>query len=353
MRRGLVICLVALSAVRAAYGQSSAAPLISAARTALEAPNPDAAAVLLERALEPGLGATPAEQTRAWVLYGIAELMRDNAVAARRAFRQALQRDGSLRIDSLYFFHDDVEREFAAEREAAAPAPAGAAPALAVMVRVPSDTILPPGEGRWPIGTRPTFRARVVYTVTPVDSQSTIVWSDTQAVGSTGTTWDLRSSSGTPIHPGRYALRVTASDSLGQVAPTVERVLDVARLPYDSTRLPPPLPPSAFAPDSARVHPGSVLWLLGGLAVSTALIETRSGSPWEHAQWPDIATFGATAVGLLVFVAGRHTAVYSENTVRNRKVREEDAQRRVSLAQANERARDAAPLRVRVEGVVR
>jgi hypothetical protein len=72
--------------------------------------------VLLQAALQPGRGATVAEQTRAFVLYGIAQLMLDNRGSARQAFRQALRLDAGLRIDSLYFFHEELEREFVAER---------------------------------------------------------------------------------------------------------------------------------------------------------------------------------------------------------------------------------------------
>lgn len=343
---------------RAARAQEAVGRLIQEARVQLEAPNPDSVVVLLEKALSPEQNASVVQQTRAWVLYGIAQLFRENRPAARQAFRQALQRDPSLRIDSLYFFHDEIEREFGAELAAIAPPVVGPAPAvLTVTVDLPADTTVPASGGRLRISGSASYPARVVAIVTPADVPATIVWSDTQQVGAGGTrAWNLRGRDGQLVAPGRYTLSVKAVDSLGQVSPTIERVLLISRVPADTQALP---PPPTFAPETLRLR-GSPTSLAVGLALGAAAVAlpTALGSPdlnsGLQADQTSYAVAGAVSVaGIVGFLAGHRVRPIPQNIQRNRELRERYAYNRQTIAQLNARARENAPVRVQVEGTVR
>jgi hypothetical protein len=241
-----------------------------------------------------------------------------------------------LNVDSLSFFTGALAREFEAERSAAAPTTPSA---LTVSVRLPADTTLLPRDGRLPIATQPTFPARVVSSIAPADAPLAILWSDTQAVGSAGTGWNLRGRDGALVRPGRYALRVSASDSLGQIAPITERFLVITRpVAVDTTALPPPLPASAYARETRRVHPGSPLWLFAGAAASAFLLvydpidpRTRcAGCQQRLSGWPDKMPPAAPSAG--IFLAGRHTQVLSDSLHHNAELRALDAQRRAAIA---------------------
>ena len=227
MRRAVGLLLLALAAAPRLAAQGTVAALIGAARAQFDDFNTDSASVLLARALAQGSGATSAERVRAYVLYGIAQLSARNPTAARQAFRSALQLNPAERVDSLVFLEpDDLAQVFNAERAAVA-VPAGPPP-LAVDVAVPYDTVLLAPAGRLQVATRPTFRSRVMVAVARADTPATPVWSNTEMVDSVGAAvWDLRARDGLLVPTGRYALRVTAADSLGRTAIPVERVLAV------------------------------------------------------------------------------------------------------------------------------
>ncbi len=337
----------------AAAAQSPAGRLIQAARAQLEAPNPDSAATLLERALLPGTGATTAEQTRAFVLYGIAQLMR--GTTGRPMFRQALQRDPALRIDSLYFFGDEIEREFTAERAALAP-PVSQAPraALSVTVDLPLDTDLSAGDGRLRISGGSSYPARVVAVVTPADAPTVVLWTDTQRVNVTTLAWNLRRADGTLIEPGRYALRLHAVDSLGQISQPLERVLQITRVTVD-TQAAPAVP--TFAAESLRLR-GSPTSLLLGVALGAAAVglpamgssdlNSSSGLGSDGSRY---AVAGVVAVaGVAGFLVGHRVRPIPANIVQNRQARARYEQDRARIAQLNARARENAPVHVHVEG---
>jgi len=358
MKRTLVILLLALAAASRLQAQDSAATLISSARALLDQFSPDSATDVLVRVLAPSSGATTAERVRAYVLFGIAQLTAKNVTAARQAFRQALQLNPAERVDSLEFLEpEDLLREFNAER--AAMAPVAAPSALAVDVDVPSDTTVSPPDRRFRITTKTSYRARVVATVAPADAQSAPVWSDTAVVENTrAAAWNLHDRGGLVVPSGRYVLHVSASDSLGHVATPIERVLVVATLTADTTPTPPPIPASAFAPETVGVHPGSPLWLAGGVALSAVYIASTRAGAFAYGSQPLFGQQGTAnllvalafpVAGLVVFLAGHHPGVSPENIQHNRDLREKYAQRRAYVAQANARARENAPVRVRVE----
>jgi hypothetical protein len=117
---GLMVWL-ALALAPAAIARSQetvASRLIAQARQHIEDINPDSAATLLQQALDPRVGATIAEKLRAFVLYGVTELTAGRTDGARRAFREALALDPTLRVDSLAELHESLVSTFAQERTA-------------------------------------------------------------------------------------------------------------------------------------------------------------------------------------------------------------------------------------------
>ena len=364
MRRLVLVMLLLVAVAPAARGQTRVAALVRDARAQLEALNPDSAVVLLEQALAPGMNATPAEQLRAWYLYGIAQMGKDppNLPSAQLAFRQALQRDPTLRIDSLDHLAVDVARQFNAERAAVAVTQAPGAPRvverLTVAVQVPADTALSVADGRLPITPRPSRRARGVVTVSPADAPTAVVWSDTLPAGSTGALgWDLRTREGALATPGRYSMRVTAVDSAGEVSATIERVLEVSRVAADTQPLPPPLAPSAFAPETLRLRrgsPGAVL-IGAGLGAAAALLpsalgrtELNQGLSGDGTAY--VVAASVTVAGLAGFLGGRRVQPMPENALRNTELLRRDEASRAAIQAANALARENAPVRVRLEG---
>lgn len=359
MRRILATFAVALLGMTgsAAAQQTAAGRLIEQARAQLEELNNDSARVLLERALAPGANASAAEQTRAWVLYGIVQLESQNVPGARSAFRQALIRDRALRVDSLTFLSDLLEREFAAERAAFAPAaPTGpGGPRLTVALVTP-DTVVPVLDPRLRIEARPTYRSRVVLVVAPAENLAAPVWTDTLLVGGVGTAaWDLRTGGGV-VPAGRYALRATAIDSLGQVSPTLERILLVARVQPDSQPHPPLLGPDAFQPESLVLRRGAPGGLAFGLGLGVLIAGASSvlGSPGVNdGQSGDgtamIVAGGVTLASVVGFISGSRTRIDRAAIDHNRQLAEQNRQQREAIIRANAHERERADVRITAE----
>lgn len=359
MRRSLVIAAIGLLGAQTLAAQVSAGRLVEQARAQLEAPNPDSAIVLLEAALQPARGATKMEQTRAFVLYGLAHLLLDNVQAARSAFRQALQRDATLRVDSLSFFTDALAREFNAERAAI---DLVAPPPLAVSVVMPTDTTLPASGGSLRIVARASRRARVVAVVTAADAspeaRTTAIWADTAGAGAEGMrAWNLRDRNGDLVSEGRYTLRVFATDSAGQDSPVLERMLVIARAAVDTQPHAPPLTPEAFAPESLRLRRASPSVLLVGvlLGATAAVVPSAVASTELNAgratDRTAVAVAGVIAVtGVVGFLAGHRIRPLPENVDRNEQLRARDAEQRRAIVEANRAARARAAVRIVVEG---
>jgi hypothetical protein len=359
----LVLLLTALGA-GAASAQQTPAQLIAQARAKFDEFQPESAQALLERVLSPNSGATPQQQVRAWVLYGISQLWRDNAAAAQQAFRQALQREPTLRVDTLEFLHENVRAAFNAERIIVAPAPAAPGPAAPVVVRltvtaeVPRDTTLSAEGNLLPITLVPSRQARGMVTVSPAEAPTVIVWGDTLPAGAAGALgWNLHDQNGNVVSSGRYTLRVTAMDSVGEVSPTIERVLVVARTEADTQPLPPSLAPSAFEPETRplkRASP-SVLLIGAGFGAAAALLPSALGRT-ELSQGLSgdgtayVVAASVTAAGLAGFLGGHRVQPMPENALRNAELRQRDEASRAAIRTANALARESAPVRVRLEG---
>src|SRR3954468_1882424 len=115
--RFVLASLVAIVAPLARAQAQTPAQLIETARGRLEDVQPDSASALLVRALGNTASVSPSDQLRGWTLLGIAELMRGHPSVARQAFRRALERDATLRIDSLAYLHSDLRQVFALEKD--------------------------------------------------------------------------------------------------------------------------------------------------------------------------------------------------------------------------------------------
>jgi hypothetical protein len=355
--------LLALGA-GAASAQQGPAQLIAQARAKFDEFQPESAQVLLERVLSPNSGASPSQQVRAWVLYGIAQLWRENAPGARQAFRQALQREPALRVDTLDFLHENLLATFNAERVLVAPAaavPGPAAPVVArltVSVDVPRDTTLAAEGNLLPIMPRPSRRARGIVTVSPADAPTVILWGDTLPAGASGALgWTLRGRDGALVEPGRYALHVSAVDSTGEESAPIQRIVTVERMLADTQAVPPPLTASAFRPDTIRTRGGSVTSVLvgAGFAAAAAILPTalgrteiNSGLSGDGTAY--VAAGSVALAGLIGFLAGERVQYVPENVQYNEELRQQDAEARTRITAANALARERAPVRVRIEG---
>jgi hypothetical protein len=353
--------LLALAVCASARAQTTeAGRLIAAARAQLDEANVDSAAALLGLALDPGRGATGEEQTRAWMYYALVQIIRENMPSARDAIRQALRRNGQLRVDSLSYFHDALVREFETERAAMGlvVAPAAAAPAaLAVQIDSPGDTAVPADSGRYRIQTTPNRPARVITQLYPADVPGNILWADTQAVQGVATrAWNLRDRSGALVAPGRYTLAVLAIDSLNQISPTIARFLVVERVSVDTAPHPPPLTASAFQPETLRLRRGSPAVLAVGLGVGlmaaampTALgnADLNSGRAGDGTSMAVAAV--ASVAGVMGYVSGQRVRYSAENARANAALRQRHEEQRTAVIRQNRATIDNAPVRVRVE----
>lgn len=353
--RALLLALaLTLPAPRRAAAQT-AATLLHNARLQLEDIQPDSAAALLGRVVDPRSNAGTAEQVRAWTLMGIAELMRGNVAGGRRAFRRALERDPSLRLDTLAYLHSDIRQAFAAERELVArpAAEPDSAPPLLLGVRVASDTTIIETTGRFVFDVLPRRRATIVASIAPAsDVRVTPVWADTETISSSGTFgWDLRRR-GAAAQPGRYTLRVTAVDSAGHAAAPITRTLVVSRLTTDTLDMPDP--PDYGAPAvlrSRRLPVVAAGVALGAGAIAMTALAGNSSLNSGRSDGMRFVVAGAVSTAAIVgFLTGAPARTLPPSPARIAQLRAEHEQEVRDAAAENRRRLAAAPLRIRVEG---
>ena len=340
--------------------QSPAARLIEQAREEIDALNIDSAFTILQLALR--RAPTGPDRVRAFTLLGITQLSRDDRVGARSALEQALRLDPGLRVDSLADLHTDLRAVFGEVRTAlgitdAIPAEA-ALPRLTTSVTVSRDTVVPASGGRLRITPLPSYRARVVLTVTPAAEPGRLLWLDTTEVEATAAQgWDLRGPDGRIVPTGRYALRAYASDSLGQVSPTVESSLVVDRVPVDTLAAPAPL--GTLLPETTQLGRGPPRALASGLMVAVSVVALPSllgnADLQAGASYPTSYAVAAvvSAASVIAFLRGSQTRPLPENVRLNAQKRERFVAERARVAEENVRRRDAAPIRVRLEGLGR
>ena len=340
----LTVVTISVGMVRYATAQAPASDLIAAARKDIEALDTDSATALLHRALDPRAGATPAERVRALVLLAASELIAGRPDSARTCFREALALDPRLNVDSLASLHSFFLTTFEAERLAQASHREPPDVLLQVALDLPLDTIVM-GSGVYRISYSPSMRADVSLAIAPTNAPLQPIWTGTQTVDSVGANWwSVRYADGTRVPSGRYLLRVTATDSRGD-STTTERILVVTMIP-DTVPSPPPLAPSAFAPESVTVHGSSSgRWLSAIAALVVAGTAGQRGLLYGIVVFP-IALF-------IEHVATHHTAALPDNVAQNERIRAQDRQVRDSISQSNARALADPPVRIWVEGRIR
>ena len=332
--------------------QSEATRLIVGAQSQLEALNNDSAASLLRRALDAQLHATPAERVNAFILLGVTDLVADRATQARNAFRQALELDPTVQVDTLRDLHSDLLRVFAAERERV----------LRFVVTMPQDTLLASAGGRVDFVVRTSGRGHVTLTISDprIAGERGVVAVDSAVVDGTGTLrWRVEPPAGGPGARVAYTLRITARDEAGVAATSAVRAVTVEREKVDTQRLPPVLSPSAFASESALVqaHPGGPFargLFFGAAAASLAYLVVGGEKVSGDRDAKPYVVGGAVAVSGLIGVIKGHRAVrpVPDNILHNQQLREQDTQQRAEIAQANARVRDTAHVRVRITSVL-
>lgn len=357
----LLAAFMALSAPCAAQ-QTPALRLAEQARAQIDGLNADSAFKLLAQALR--LSTTDRERLRGFTLLAITELIRGNQPAARQAFERAIRIEPAMRIDSLAELSTDVQIVFAQARTAVGnvqPAEPAAREALAVSVSVATDTTLSVDNPRLLIWVQPNTRARITSSIAAADLANRVIFD--HAYASDGrqlrvVEWSLRGSDGSLMAPGRYVLRVQATDSTGQATPVFERVLRLSRVAVDTQAHPLPLAATAFAPERAPGSGGTakraaLMW--GGsiaamvvvtpmLMGNTTLNDGLSGDPTAYA-----VAGGVAIASVMSFVRGGRPLVLADNVKRNQQLRDDDRRRREAVVSENANARTRAPIRVTVE----
>lgn len=341
-----MIALLALASPALARAQTPAGRHIEAARAQLDALNADSAISLLHYAVDPRTGAGLAERLRGYVLLGIADLINGQKSEARAALREALTLDPELRIDSLADLSSELVSTFNAERASLV-----RARGLSLVLEVPSDTLVPVQDGGYQVVVLPTRRSQVVLTVA-ADSGGAVVYADSETVsGVTTFGWSLHGTDGALIEPGRYTLRVSASDSSGESAAPVERLLTIDREQLDTLLLPGPIPATALAPESVHVHQRSRLSLVRGVGFGLAggALAYLGAGPSGVKDGRAFVVGGTLALGgLLGFLLGRRATLPNPAAIeQNRHLHETDARSREAITQSNARARARARIRIR------
>ncbi|HET7789564.1 MAG TPA: hypothetical protein VFK78_02120 [Gemmatimonadales bacterium] len=330
-----ILVAAALAGIAAPAGAQSPADLLRAARTQLEKLNVDSAAVLLRRVSDLSLHASPEELAVGSVLTGAGELILGHEAKARAAFEEALSRDARIRVDTLASLHSRLRRVF--EEVRAAPP--------TVSVTVPSDTVIARDTGALQIVVR-TSRA-VPLTVEVL-------------AGATAELEASQSFSGPVIFPwkpaggtaGERTLRVVAHDSGGDRT-AFNGSLAVERVTPDTLPVPPPLPDSAFLPESAYGWTRQPRALFRGLGFGAAAAALAAlGNEAGGGDGRAIAVGGVISVsGLIGYFKGRRgTHPIPANVKRNRDRRAAEQAARDSIAAVNLARRSAGGLRIIVTG---
>ncbi len=226
----------------------------------------DGAAVALRAALaRSGPGElSDSERVRALVYLGATDLFgggRDSAVAA---FGRLLLLDPRYRIDQLVF-PPEVTGLFQQVRMTT----------RAAALVVPAATQLRTARDRlygWLYVA--SFHPVDVGVVNPAGALVRMLYQG--GIGdSLQIAWDGRAADGTPVNTGQFLIRVDSHGTDGRIVRSVGVPLDVTQVPNDTLLSPPPLPDSAFKPES--VAAGSGLGpLLTGLAAAVAVVALPS-----------------------------------------------------------------------------
>lgn len=347
----LAAVALALAAATAARAQSPT-QLLESARARLEDIQPDSAAALATRALDRHNNPSAADQERCWLLLGIAEVMRNRPFVARQAFRHALERNNSLRIDSLAYLHSDLRNVFETERATFQTAAAAEQEApQAVTVRGPMDINVVPGQGRYTFEVRASKPTRVVATITSTRGDD-VLWADSAwANPASSFNWDL-TANGAPVAPGRYALHVVAPDANGRPAASFMKGFQISRVRVDTMGVP-DVPQDSLLPETKiERRPSSLLagaaLGVGSLVLTSVVGNKVFGSAGDGGRFVVAGAISTAAV--IGFLHSSHARPIPENVAYNNDLRDRYQRMDSDLSAENRRRVQTAPLRLRMEG---
>lgn len=216
-----------------------------------------------------------------------------------------------------------------------------------VSVHVTLDTLLGPDE-RWPLRVETPALSQVTVMLAPLLPETPALNIESQQGEGIQTFWPLRGQAGTRIVPGAYRLIVTTQEP-GRAPTTVVRVIVVERVTPDTVAHPPSLDRMAFLPEtthSTTRKPGFlIVSAIGAAGLATTMTVSDRGASPVTLLVPGALTIG----GLVGFLKGRpSTHAVPANVAHNRRLVEDDAEMRRSIAAANARVVADAELRVRV-----
>lgn len=361
---GLVLSGLATMAAPAA-AQAPAERLARAKQYLLDIQS-DSAGVVLQTVLDTASGASAAERAWAYSLMALVRLEAADRSGALTMFRQALRADPQLPTDSVGVLRDlqseaegvlQEARRLMAPVEIAAGQPAAPRVPLAVRFEAPAETTLAVSDGRLPIIPVPNRRARSVVTMARSDAPGAILWrSDTLPAGTAApVSWPVRGADGRLVAPGRYLFAATAVDSAGELA-RVEWTMLVERVATDTQQLPLPVRVEELRPETLQVRhraPGGLLLGIGIGATALMVPQVLGRQELNTGRSPDatrIVVAGAgTLAGIIGFLGGRRAQYMPENARYNAELRQQRATQIAETVAGNVRAREQAPVRVRLE----
>jgi hypothetical protein len=349
-----------------AAAQAPVRELLTSAKQYLLDLNSDSAGLVLQRVLDASSGASAAERSWAFSLMALVRLEATDRSGAQTMFRQALRADARLPTDSVGVLRElqseaegvllETRRLFLAD-EAPVSLPGAQRAPLGVRFEVPAETTLVAEDGRLPIVPVPSRRARAVVTMALADAPGAILWrSDTLAAGGTGPVfWSVRSGDGRVVAPGRYLFAVTAFDEVNEQA-RVEWVAVVERAVADTEAVPEPVRPEALRPETVQVRRRAPAGLLLGAGIGAAamLLPQVIGRPELNTglagDGTAVMAAGAAAVaGIVGFTGGKRPVAVPENAMYNAGLYAQRAAQIAEIEAANARARELAPVYVRLE----
>lgn len=362
---GIVLAGLAVAATPAA-AQVPVRQLLEAAKQYLLDLQPDSAGLVLQTALEAGSGASAAERAWAYSLMALVRLEAADRSGAQTMFRQALRADARLPVDSVGVLRElqsEAEGVLQEARRLFQPVEAPAAQPqvtrvpLAVRFEVSAETALAVGDGRLPIVPVPNRRARSVVTMALADAPGAILWrSDTLAAGTAAPVlWPVRAADGRLVAPGRYLFAVTATDSAGEQA-RAEWTMVVERVVADTQPVPRRVQAEELRPETLQVRRRAPAGLLLGVGIgATALAlpqvlgrpELKTGTSRDATAF--VVAGSAAVAGFVGFLGGRRAVYVPENARYNADLRQQRVGQIAEIVAANARARELAPVRVRLE----
>jgi hypothetical protein len=164
--------------------------------------------------------------------------------------------------------------------------------------------------------------------------------------------WNLTTAGG-PIRPGRYALKITATDNSGRAPATWVRTLTISRNAVD-TLVAPQVPDDSLLPETQRARPASSLLAgvaLGAGAVAiTSLAGNKDLNASGSAEPARFVVAGAvSAAALIGFLTSKHEKPVPENVSYNQDLRDRYERLQSDMTAENRRRLAASPLRIRME----